>query len=100
MAASNILQFDPVEIKAESDPKDTLPNPQKANYDKLILGILPFTPVQFTGKDALLAWGRLAGYSLLAYYAYNKMRPLSYIAIGAAVTSLATSLSGKMWEKK
>jgi hypothetical protein len=93
-AASNVLQFDPVNIKAD------LEQPQPKNYDKLLLGLLPFTPVQFTGKDALLAWGRLAGYSLIAYYTYNKMRPLSYIAIGAAVTSLATSLSGKMWEKK
>ena len=97
MVASNVLQFDPVNIKADGS---TGPPAVSKNYDKIFLGLSPFTPVQFTGPDAVLAWARLAGYSIIAYYTFNKMRPLSYIAIGAAVTSLATSLSGKMWEKK
>jgi len=96
--ASNILQFDPVEIKADSSPDR--PDPQKTNLEKLAIGLIPFSPVQFSGSDSLIAWGRLAGYSLLAYMTYNKMRPLSYIAMGAAGVSLATSLSAKMWSKK
>ena len=101
MQPNNILQFDPIEIKAETFRETSLPNPPaKVDLEKLALGLIPFTPVQFTGPDALLAWGRLAGYGLLAYLTYNKMRPLSYIALGAAGVSLATSLSAKAWGKK
>jgi len=95
---NNILQFEPVEIKADSSPAQS--NPRSTNLEKLALGLFPFTPVQFSGSDSLIAWGRLAGYGLLAYLTYNKMRPLSYIAIGAAGVSLATSLSAKAWGKK
>jgi hypothetical protein len=73
---------------------------RKENLNKILLGIVPFTPVQFAGKDAPLAWGRLIGYSLLAYYTYNKMKPLSYACMGAAGVSLATSLTAKMWTKR
>jgi hypothetical protein len=66
---------------------------------KLAAGILPFSPVQFSGPDALIAWGRLIGYSVIAFYSYNKMRPLSYAAMGAAGLSLATSLSATLWKK-
>ena len=66
---------------------------------KLAVGLLPFSPVQFTGPDALIAWGRLIGYSALAYWTYNKMRPASYVFLGAAGVSLATSLSGSLWRK-
>lgn len=66
---------------------------------KLAIGILPFSPVQFTGPDALIAWGRLIGYSVLAYYTYNKMRPASYVLMSCAGLSLATSLSGSLWGK-
>jgi len=95
-ADDNILQFS----KGGNTPDNggnTLP---LRNYDKLFLGLLPFTPVMFTGSDSLLAWGRLAGYSLLAYWTYNRMRPLSYVMMGAAGISLATSLTSKMWSKK
>ena len=96
--ANNVLQFDPLEIKADSSPDS--PNPQKRNLEKLVIGLIPFSPVQFSGSDSLIAWGRLAGYGLLAYLTYNKMRPLSYVAMGAAGVSLATSLTAKMWAKK
>jgi hypothetical protein len=66
---------------------------------KLAVGLLPFSPVKFSGPDALIAWGRLVSYSLLAYYTYNKMRPVSYAAMGAAGVSLATSLSATLWAK-
>jgi hypothetical protein len=66
---------------------------------KLAVGLLPFSPVQFTGPDALIAWGRLIGYSAIAYYSFNKMRPLSYIAMSCAGLSLATSLSSSLWGK-
>lgn len=66
---------------------------------KLAVGLLPFSPVQFTGPDALIAWGRLVGYSALAYWTYNKMRPASYAFMGAAGLSLATSLMANLWKK-
>jgi hypothetical protein len=93
--ANNVLQFDPIEIKADLPDVKT-----KIDLEKFMLGMVPFTPVQFKGPDAYLAWVRLAGYGLLAYATYNKMRPLSYIALGAAGVSLATSLTAKMWAKK
>ena len=93
MQPSNILQFDPVMIKADNPPA-------KINFEKIALGLVPFTPVQFTGPDAGLAWGRLAVYGLVAYMTYNKIRPVAYIALGAAGVSLATSLTAKMWSKK
>jgi len=74
-------------------------NPLTGNHEKLVLGLIPFTPVQFSGSDSLIAWGRLAGYGILAYYTYNKIRPLSYAAMGAFTVSLATSLLGKAWSK-
>ena len=97
---SNVYQFDPIEIKAEKAPSQQSNPPVKVDFEKLALGLIPFTPVQFSGPDALLAWGRLAGYGLLAYMTYNKMRPLSYAAMGAMGVSLATSLSAKAWGKK
>jgi hypothetical protein len=66
---------------------------------KLAVGLLPFSPVKFSGPDALIAWGRLLGYSVLAYYTYNKMRPASYVLLSCAGLSLATSLSATLWEK-
>jgi hypothetical protein len=66
---------------------------------KLAIGLMPFSPVKFSGPDALIAWGRLIGYSMLAYYTFNKMRPISYAFMGAAGVSLATSLSSTLWEK-
>jgi len=87
----NILKFEPLEIKAD------IP---KTDFNHILLGIVPFTPVQFSGSDALLAWGRLIGFSAIAYLTFNKMRPLSYAAMGAAGVSLATSLTAKLWGKK
>lgn len=92
--ANNVLQFEPLEIKADAETKS------KVDLEHFMLGLVPFTPVQFKGPDAMIAWVRLAGYGLLAYATYNKMRPLSYIALGAAGVSLATSLTAKMWAKK
>jgi hypothetical protein len=66
---------------------------------RLAVGLLPFSPVQFTGPDSLIAWGRLLGYSALAYYTFNKMRPLSYIAMSCAGLSLASSLTAGMFNK-
>lgn len=66
---------------------------------KLAVGLLPFSPVEFTGPNALFAWGRLLGYSVLAYYTFNKMRPASYVFMGCAGLSLATSLSSTLFHK-
>jgi hypothetical protein len=95
--AENTLPF---VSKADSNSPEKSNPPSNANLEKLLLGLVPFTPVQFTGSDSLIAWGRLAGYGLLAYATYNKIRPVAYIALGAAGISLATSLTAKMWSKK
>jgi len=63
------------------------------------LALIPFTPVPFEGNDMLLAIGRIALYSTVAYFTYNKMRPVSYIAMSAAGVSLAASLMAGMWKK-
>jgi hypothetical protein len=67
---------------------------------KLAVGLLPFSPVQFSGPDSLIAWGRLLGYSALAYWTFNKMRPASYIFMSCAGLSLATSLTASLWVKQ
>jgi hypothetical protein len=67
--------------------------------NRLIIGCIPFTAVPFQGPDMLIAFGRLVGYSLLAYATFNRMRPVSYVFMGAAGVSLATSLLAG-WGKK
>ena len=93
----------------KEQPSNVVPFPQAPNpaivlpsagtVGRIVLGFVPFTPVEFFGKDAWIAWTRVAGFSLLAYLTYNKMRPLSYGAMGAVGVSLATSLMGKAWHK-
>ena len=78
----------------------TLPNIPDGTIQRIMLGLVPFTPVPFSGNDMYLAIGRVAGYSLLSYFTYNKMRPASYVFMGAAGVSLATSLTAGMWGKK
>ena len=73
---------------------------KKKPMEKIIMGLFPFTPVPFSGSDSFLAIGRIAGYSVLAYFTYNKMKPASYALMGAAGVSLLTSLMGGMWGKK
>lgn len=90
----------PFRAQGDDTPEVTPNPPTKANYEKLVLGLIPFTPVQFSGPDSLLAWGRLAGYGLLAYATYNKIRPVAYAAMGAAAVALCTSLTAKAWAKK
>ena len=83
---------------AEQAAANTITNSLK-QPGRLAVGLLPFSPVQFTGPDALIAWGRLIGYSALAYYTFNRMRPLSYIAMSCAGLSLATSLTAGWFHK-
>jgi hypothetical protein len=71
--------------------------PSEKTVGRIALGFVPFTPVEFFGKEAWIAWTRLGVYSLLAYATYNKIRPVSYAAMGAIGVSLATSLMGKAW---
>jgi hypothetical protein len=85
-ANGKTLIMDPIEIKGNPPPAP-VPSARRA-----IVGFIPFTPVPFTGKDSPIAFGRLVGYSLLAYLTFNKMRPASYALMGAAGVSLATSL--------
>ena len=85
-------------LQAAADSLKTTVN-QPGYGSKLAVGLLPFSPVKFTGPDALIAWGRLIGYSVLAYYTYNKMRPASYVLMSCAGLSLATSLSASAWGK-
>jgi len=85
------------EIQTTAKPQTPV---QIAGIGRIALGLLPFTPVPFKGPDMLIAWGRLAGYSILTYATYNKMRPLSYAFMGAAGVSLATSLMSGIWSKQ
>jgi len=55
------------------------------------LKLVPFVPVSFT-SDPAMAWGRLLLYGVGAALTYDKMRKTSYILMGAAGVSLATSL--------
>lgn len=75
-----------------------LPKRMKA-APRILLGLVPFTPVEFIGKDAWLAYSRIAGYGVLAYFTYNKMRPLSYIFMASAGTALISSLTAGYWKE-
>ena len=83
------------------EPTQNTPAPAPAKIDaaKIALALFPLTPVPFTGKNMIYAIARIAGYSLLSYMTYNKMRPASYVFMGAAGVSLATSLTAGMWGK-
>lgn len=83
---------------AKIQPSVNSPAPSMAG--KLALGFFPLTPVPFNGPDKLIAWGRLACYSMLAYYTFNKMKPVSYGFMTAAGLSLATSITSAIWPKK
>ena len=76
------------------------PPAKKIDTGKIALAFFPLTPVSFTGPDMIYAIARVAGYSALAYFTYNKMRKVSYAFMGAAGVSLATSLTAGMWGKK
>ena len=70
-----------------------------ATLNRVLIGLVPFTPVKFTGPDKFLAWGRIIGYGVLSYWTYNKIRPVAYGCMVAAGLSLATSLTAGIWEK-
>ena len=61
------------------------------------LAMFPFTPVPFSGPDSMYAWARLLIYGTIAGLTFQKMRTVSYIAMGAAGVSVMTSLSS--WGK-
>ena len=65
---------------------------------KILVSLIPVTPVAFSGEDAVYAWLRLIGYSAAAYFTFSKARKLSYIAMTAAGLSLATSLGAGVWK--
>lgn len=83
-----------------SDPTPNVLTLPKLSMEKIVLGLLPFTPVPFSGSDSLLAFGRIAGYSAIAYFTFTKMKNISYGFMGAAALSLATSLSAGLWKKQ
>jgi hypothetical protein len=83
-----------------SDPTPNILTLPKLSMEKIVLGLLPFTPVPFSGSDSLLAFGRIAGYSAIAYFTFTKMKNISYGFMGAAALSLATSLSAGLWKKQ
>lgn len=64
---------------------------------KFGLAMVPFTPVAFTGTDALYAWGRLVVYGGLALGIYRKNKTLSTVFGVAAGVSVLTSLGGTSW---
>lgn len=78
-----------------STPQGTTPT--LGGMPNIGLALLPFTPVPFTGTDALYAWGRLLLYGAIAGATFRKYRMVSYVAMGAAGVSIMTSLS--QWKK-
>jgi hypothetical protein len=89
------LIMDPITIKGTGDTrtiKGDTPAAPTIDVNRILVGCIPFTAVSFSGSDSLIAFGRLAGYSLLAYWTWSKMRPVSYGFMSAAGVSLATSL--------
>jgi hypothetical protein len=71
---------------------------KKNPMERIGLGLLPFTPIGFTGQDAALAWIRVGLYATVAYFTYSKVKPLFYIASSAAVLSTVTSLASGAWK--
>lgn len=95
--ANSVLEADDVQTEAPaSSPAVTNP---KIDFSKIALAVMPFTPVPFSGQNMIYAIGRVAGYSLLAYLTYNKMRPASYGFMVSAGISLVTSLTAGAWKK-
>jgi hypothetical protein len=88
-------------LEADEPQTENPPAPVKPTIDagKIALALFPLTPVPFSGPNMIYAIARIAGYSLLSYLTYNKMRPASYVFMGAAGVSLATSLTAGMWGK-
>jgi len=96
---------DQTNLAVAEHPDNTLPFPdrgvRKPGAGRIALGFVPFTPVHFHGSpDSWIAYVRIGLYATLAYFTYNKMRPVSYAAMAAAGVSLTTSLIGKAWEKQ
>lgn len=65
---------------------------------KSAVALVPFTPVPFSGPDMVYAVGRVALYSAIAAYSWDRNRTIAYIAAGAAAMSVATSLTGGLWK--
>lgn len=57
------------------------------------LDLLPFTPVPFTGNDAIWAYIRVGLYGAMAMATWKRARTVSYVMSGAAAVSVLTSLS-------
>lgn len=57
------------------------------------MAMIPFVPAPFTGDKALYSYLRLGIYGIGAMMALEKSRKLSYLLMGCAGVSLATSLS-------
>lgn len=85
-------------LSADAPPNGTPPDSNN-NTKNIGLALVPFTPVPFTGKDALYSWGRLIAYGGLAALTYKKSKNLSYLFGAAAGVSLLTSLSANSWGK-
>lgn len=66
---------------------------------RIALGLVPFTPVAFVGEDAWLAYLRVGVYGFLAYYTFNRARPISYGMMAAAGASVVSSLTAGAWKK-
>ena len=64
---------------------------------RMAVGLVPFTPVPFKGKDTYVAIARIAIFSAAAYLTYNKAKKVSYALIGAAGISLANSIMTGIW---
>jgi len=84
---------DPAGVPTPAEPN------APAGLRQLGLSLIPFTPVSFTGPQAPYAYLRLGIYGMLSYLAWSKARRLSYLCMGAAAVSFATSTSAGVWNK-
>lgn len=90
-------ELQPPEKTAQNKNDNPVVKKQDSNIP---LAFFPFTPVPFTGKNAIWAYSRIGLYSIVAYAAWKKFRPLSYAAMGAAGVSVLTSLTGQAYNGK
>lgn len=69
------------------------------DVSKIGLALVPFSPVPFTGTDAMYAWGRILLYGGIAVAAYNKNKTLATVMGSAAGLCVLSSLAGTSWRK-
>lgn len=70
-----------------------MPGEGKNPLHKALLSLVPVSPAPLSGKEGIYGWGRLALYGTIAAATFAKHKRISYVAMGAAGISLASSLA-------